>query len=75
MLKIKDNVDPNKIREKGFMDYKGEWIKQISCNAAIAIDLDGVISIVRGDGCSFPVEQLDTLYDLIKDGLVEKVGE
>lgn len=75
MIKIKGNVDLEKIREKGFMAYKGEWIKQISCNAAIAIDLDGVISIVRSDKCDYPVEQLDTLYDLIKDGLVEKVCE
>ena len=75
MLKIKDNVDSNKIKEMGFIEYKGDWIKQISCNAGIAIDLDGVISIFRNGNCKCPVENLDIIYDLIKDGLVEKVGE
>lgn len=73
MLKIKDDVNLGKIKEKGFIAYKGEWIKQISCNAGISIDLDGVISIFRNSNCDCVVDQLDLLYDLIKDGLVEKV--
>ena len=73
MLKIKDNIDKRKLLDMGFVCYKGEFVKQISCNAGICIDLDGIVGIFRNDECDKVVEQLDILYDLIKDGLVEKV--
>lgn len=75
MLKIKDNVDKRKLLDMGFICYKGEFIRQISCNAGISIDLDGVIGIFRNDDCTNIVDQLDLLYDLIKADLIEKVED
>lgn len=75
MLKIEDNVDVRTLLDMGFIHYKGEYIKQISCNAGICIDLNGVIGIFRNDKCDVIVDQLDLIYDMIKAGMVKKVKE
>ena len=78
MLKIKDNVDLKELDKYGFARTKTyEWYEKIveyDYNQRIyyyVLDKDRRIEISTYDGYDNKLD--DTLYDLIKDGLVEKV--
>ena len=86
MLKIKDNVDLKKLEKYGFKFEKVHGI--FSDRYIYRNDLDQTIEISSVDRQIFVEdvsgsyflgaivdEALTRLYDLIKDGLVEKVGE
>lgn len=74
MLKIKDNIDLKKLEKYGFKEEKicmskdlyqrYEYINIYQDDRQIDIELDG-----------WETNNLDILYDLIKDDLVEKVEE
>lgn len=75
MLKIKDNVDLKELQNKYNLeydsdtDYEGGWSYETLDKDGVFIDLwDRQINGI--DGTS-----LELLYDLIKDGLVEKVDD
>jgi hypothetical protein len=80
MLKIKDNVDLKELKKYGFIfkdalpnicwkPKKGTWEV-----IEISINLHNRIIDIQGIGDLFHTKE-DTLYDLIKANLVEKVGE
>lgn len=80
MLKIKDNVDLKELEKYGFELVKGYnfdfYRKKSTENIELTyfIDMDFKnISVETYDGDE--VELDNTIYDLIKDGLVEKVDE
>ena len=80
MLKIKDNVDLKELEKYGFeltSGYKCKFYEKTSkenIELVYYIDIEfRNITVVTYDGDE--VELDDTLYDLIKDGLIEKVGE
>ena len=80
MLKIKDNVDLKELEKYGFEWVKGYnfdfYRKKSTENIELTyfIDMDFKnISVETYDGDE--VELDNTIYDLIKDGLVEKVDE
>lgn len=74
MLKIKDNIDLKELEKYGFKEEKifmskdlyqrYEYINIYQDDRQIDIELDG-----------WETNNLDILYDLIKDDLVEKVEE
>ena len=83
MLKIKDNVDLKELEKYGFKQAPcGDYVLQFqdTYSGAISIrvftdkmvypksDLD-----IYNRGNKNEIEMFDTLYGLIKDGLVEKV--
>ena len=76
MLKIKNNVDLKKIEKFGFDKYPNGYFKKVYlCNddddrVCYRINNDRIIQITRLDG-----ELDNTLYDLIKADLVEKVED
>ena len=72
MLKIKDNVDLKELEKYGYerkryfyerYDYEKQGV--------IIYEHNRNVSVL----CDFDLDTLDTLYDLIKADLVEKVGE
>ena len=74
MLKIKDNIDLKELEKYGFNLYDERsnlYDKQLTENEEINI-YNKEINIAL-DG--WETNKLDTLYDLIKDELVEKVEE
>lgn len=85
MLKIKDNVDLKELEKYGFEEspliYTKEYVRnEIDGEApykTIAIDeikRQIAISPTRGNFMQFNTDiELDIIYDLIKDELVEKV--
>lgn len=75
MLKIKDNVDLKKLEKFGFRNYPNcyeQWQKTSENSMS-----GGVVIRITNNRIVYPAifEFHDTLYDLIKDGLVEKVGD
>lgn len=75
MLKIKDNVDLKKLEKYGLkyqqvgMDYAyAKYMLKGQHKECVIVWLDREIQVDA-------IEILDTLYDLIKDGLVEKVSD
>ena len=76
MLKIKDNVDLKKLEKYGFWKWENTWgtytiDKQIVTMEEADLFLyeyDRIINFQENSN-------LDVLYDLIKDDLVEKVKE
>ena len=81
MLKIKDNVDLKELEKYGFKYYAMLYMKEIIRGEDDLIEkktiyveeLNRRLSIKNG---LFNVDiELDTLYDLIQAGLVEKVGK
>ena len=79
MLKIKDSFDLNKLKKYGFKYYAMIWIKEIvrgeddlqEKKTIYIEELTRNISIRNG---LFNVDiELDTIYDLIQDGITEKV--
>ncbi len=80
MLKIKDNLDQLQLEKFGFKKYEdGEYSsyhKTKKENAEIIIEKDKYISInPYGENDIIKNSLLDTLYDLIKADLVEKVDD
>ncbi len=84
MLKIKDNVDLKELEKYGFQDCERIYVKKrirvddqssdLRERKEIYIDKDSRrISI--GIGLYNTNVELDTIYDLINDGLVEKEGD
>lgn len=79
MLKIKDNVDLKELEKYGFEHHTMIYVKEIERSSQILKEEKIIyieeenreISIHKG---LFNVdEELDIIYDLIKDGLVEKI--
>lgn len=80
MLKIKDNVDLKELEKYGFKLVKGynydfyEKTSNENIELKYYVDIDlRNISVTTYDGDEIELD--NTIYDLIKDGLVEKVEE
>lgn len=79
MLKIKDNVDLKELEKYGYNNKyskSGHYEKVIGYAKTLWIEQDS--SIWLEDSMSYIADEKilePLLYDLIKDGLVEKVGE
>lgn len=73
MLKIKDNVDLKELEKYGFI--KPTYYKNYICGELEINEWRRLLYCVETDTLSVEIYDLDTLYDLIKDGLVEKVSE
>lgn len=80
MLKIKDNVDLKKLEKYGFQYCEKAYVKEIERaeplfglgeSKKIYVD-DDSRNISIGIGLYDTDIELDTIYDLINDGLVEK---
>ena len=77
MLKIKDNVDLKELEKFGYI-YKENEISHARKRYELADDFDVYIYIedrILHFNRFNSNNQTDTLYDLIKADLVEKVGE
>lgn len=81
MLKIKDNVDLKELEKYGFkkneIEFTNCYIKR-ETKGYIEINEHHYISLLDFTDSDYPVVDesiLDTLYDLIKADLVEKVSE
>lgn len=77
MLKIKDNVDLKELEKYGFKYDKGyEW-QNVICYKYVYEDYcieafkDEIRMYIFEDGLFIDIPEI--IYDLIKDGLVEKV--
>lgn len=80
MLKIKDNVDLKELEKYGFKEYSNggysSYPRTYKEYAEIIIEKDKIIEINPfGENDVIVCSLLDTLHELIKDGLVEKVDE
>ena len=85
MLKIKDNVDSKELEKYGFEevpcgDYKKTFQDDMNGNINIRVFYDNMIYPtsdldIYNRGNKNELDMFDTLYDLIKDDLVEKVKE
>ena len=84
MLKVKDNVDLKELEKYGFeyekMMYGRErYYEPITCIDVTVKNTTKASSLklrqVIVNTYSIEHEAIELLYDLIKDGLVEKVGE
>lgn len=81
MLKIKDNIDLKELEKYGFKFDRGTtYIKQFKCEDTYIVVSECDLRVVdiyldifdRED----EINQIaDTIYDLVKAGLVEKVEE
>lgn len=77
MLKIKNNVDLKELEKYGF-EYKSVGLDYAYTNELKKGEYYSENIIVWPDKliqCSGCIERLTLLYDLIKDGLVEKINE
>ena len=79
MLKIKDNIDLKELEKYGFKEtpfrkYERMYDKEYYC-IDIYIDIDDKTINIQNDNYDgeYKCEIPDVIYDLIKDGLVEKV--
>ena len=78
MLKIKSNVDLKKLEKFGFKNCNNDYyIQDDNYNVIIIIEKDNKIIIPRGTDYNIIQvrETWNVLYDLIKEDLVEKVGD
>ena len=83
MLKIKDNIDLKELEKFGFEHYPLIYIKEskrydddINMNIAKRVYVDEKTRKISLGTILFNTEiELDTLYDLIKADLVEKVED
>ena len=74
MLKIKDDIDLKVLKEYGFTLNNEEWF---------SLDINGATVLIKPITREILIDSYKTiyyhnptiLYDLIKDGLVEKVEE
>ena len=69
MLKIKDNVDLKQLEKYGFKEYKYNFGRY--CHKDITICKNRHLIFHNGRN----MNRNDILYDLIKDGLVERVED
>jgi len=75
MLKIIDNVDLKELEKYGFKYTIGEDYHKSNLNMSISLSDNQELNI-ECDDCYFNEdinECIEWIYDLIKDGLVEKV--
>lgn len=84
MLRIKEDFDLEKLKDYGFEKkiYNGEefYQKDIGDNRTnIIVDCYtneiGIPTSLYGDIPAQYIDNLDIIYDLIKDGIVEKVSD
>ena len=84
MLKIKDNVDLKELEKYGFEEDRWKCYVKTICEGRRGQSFELIISLSRrvlegfangADGSGEEADLDDTLYDLIKADLVEKVGE
>ena len=79
MLKIKDSIDLKELEKYGFKIFANHCEKTIEDNycgeyMCLSIyEVDKVIGLTSNSDYKVYTENLDVIYDLIKDGLVEKV--
>lgn len=76
MLKIKDDVDLKELEKYGFSYSSGEDWHRYFDNISLSLGDEREITIDLNDEdyCETEiVEMINLLYDLIKDGLVEKI--
>ena len=74
MLKIKENVDLKELEKFGFELNGNEWyLKRLEDIDIFIKPISKVIIIACYEECD--VEEIDTIYDLIQAGLVEKVSD
>ena len=83
MLKIKDNVDLKELEKYGFEEDRWKCYVKTICEGRRGQSFELIISQSRrvlegfangADGSGEEADLDDTLYDLIKADLVEKVG-
>ncbi len=75
MLKIKDNVDLKELEKFGFkLNYDEEYEIRIEKNNVFTIIVIKHDNTVYIQSNSYVIKELDLLFDLIKAGLIEKVG-
>ena len=79
MLKIKDNVELKELEKFGLRytidKDENEWLDFPEISGTLDCYFDKSKYLVDEYGLKVDSEDLDALYDLIKDGLVEKVEE
>ena len=79
MLKIKDNVDLKELEKYGWTYYNDKLSSYYGCCQKTDKQIDWFINNARiismFEKRNKSARDLDTLYDLIKDGLVEKVED
>lgn len=79
MLKIKDNLDLKELEKYGFIkNTLGQYIKQRNVHGAYCYTIyitptHHYIQFKVYGECTIAGSLQNTLYDLIKDGLVDKV--
>ena len=74
MLKIKDNVDLKELEKYGF-HLGTTYITNKECYFSTKIMILVEDRIIKKEEKTFDTTDYETLYDLIKANLVEKVGE
>lgn len=72
MLKIKDDVDLKELERFGFKKEYSGFFKYIQ-EGEIAVQSDRSLIVNLHENCAF--EYIDTIYNLIQAGLIEKVEE
>ena len=75
MLKIKDNVDLKELEKYGFEYEQGIIIKEHGSYYKYATSIDKINRTITPYCAGFSYYDYEIIYDLIKDGLVEKVEE
>lgn len=79
MLKIKDDFSLEKLKDYGFKIYDSHvsdyYIKYIKNDNHCNLTIKAISRVIVLDTGANYIENLDTLYDLIKADLVEKVEE
>lgn len=74
MLKIKDNVDLKELEKYGFFDGRDGFEAILQDDQVLVINGDKTLFISPCMYCG-NIFELSLIYDLIKDGLVEKVDD
>lgn len=75
MLKIKDNVDLKELEKYGFEYEEGIILKEQGSYCKYATIINKNDRIIRPYHAGYSYYDYEIVYDLIKDGLVEKVEE
>ena len=74
MFKIKDNIDLKELEKFGFTLDSDEWyVKDIKGINIFVKPISREIVIKAYNTCNYA--KVDTIYDLIQAGLVEKVSD
>ena len=77
MLKIKDNIDLKELEKYGFA-YQEEYVGENEEDLIKFYYKGGLYIFIddkKFDDDSYGIRDIEVIYDLIKDGLVEKVKE